>query len=85
MLKELVAERQACAVRLAGLDAAITLELAALHQSAVTQNRDLITATAAAKKLGISKVYLYERVRTGQQKAVRIGRAVRFRPEDLTA
>jgi len=84
MLQELVAERQATAVKLAGLDAQIVIALAALHQSVVPQDTDLLDAKTAAKRLGISPVYLYELSRQKKIPCVRIGRSVRYKPSDIT-
>jgi excisionase family DNA binding protein len=82
-IAELVRERQTTAERLAALDAKIMLAMAT--QMAPAPPSDLLTAAAAAKRLGISSVYLYELARTGELRSVRIGRAVRFRPTDLDA
>ncbi len=82
MLTTLVKERQTCATRLAELDAAIVLELAALHQ-AVPQDPDLLDAKTAARRLGISTVYLYELARLQKIPSTRIGRTVKFRPTDI--
>jgi excisionase family DNA binding protein len=81
-LTSLVAERRDLTKRLADIEAAIVLELAALRQSAIPQ--DLIDAKTAARRLGISTVYLYELSRLKKIPATRIGRAVRYRPEDIT-
>jgi hypothetical protein len=70
-LSDLVAERQATATKPADLDARIVLALAALHQSAVPQDRDLLTAAQAARKRGISRVFLCEKARCGEIKSVR--------------
>jgi excisionase family DNA binding protein len=85
MLTKLVDERRDLMIRVTELDRLIALETAALHQSSsVTLDQDLISAPAAAKRLGISVVYVYELARTKQIPATRIGRAVRFRISDLT-
>jgi len=84
MIAKLVDERRDLMMRVTELDRLIALETAALHQSAVPQDRDLISAPAAAKRLGISTVYLYELARLKEIPSVRIGRAVRFRLSDLT-
>ena len=81
-LSDLVEERRLAAVEVARLDAEISLALADRHQ--VVQQDNLLTAGQAAKRLGISRVFLYEKARHGEVKSVRIGRSVRFRTEDLT-
>jgi excisionase family DNA binding protein len=84
IIKALVDERRDLMMRVTELDRLITLETAALHQVQQDRDRDLISAKQAAKKLGISPVYLYELARTKQLPSVRIGRAVRFRISALT-
>jgi excisionase family DNA binding protein len=84
MLRDLVVERQKVAERLAALDAEITLCLAEQQRPRPTEEH-LLTADQAAKRLGISRVFLYEKARLGEVRSIRIGRAVRFRPEDLDA
>jgi excisionase family DNA binding protein len=83
MLTALVDERRDLMVRVVELDRLITMEQARVHQSAVQQDQDLLTAKVAAKKLGIRTVYLYELARLKTIPAVRIGRAVRFRSSDI--
>ena len=51
----------------------------------VQRNTDLLTADQAARRLGISRVYLYELARLGEVRSVHIGRAVRFKAADLDA
>jgi excisionase family DNA binding protein len=82
-LDDLVAERKTVAERLAELDGRIILALA--ERSAPAPALDLLTAEAASRRLGISKVYLCELARLGTVPSVRIGRAVRFEPTDLEA
>jgi excisionase family DNA binding protein len=82
-LRDLVTERQATAVKLAELDSQILLALAETRKP--VQEDKLLTATEAARRLGISRVFLYEKARTGDVKSVRIGRAVRFRARDVEA
>ena len=83
MLQELLARRKDLVIALADIDAEITRSLVAGQQSAASQDQDLLTAKTAARKLGISTVYLYELARLKTIPAVRIGRAVRFRSTDI--
>jgi excisionase family DNA binding protein len=46
---------------------------------------DLLTVEEALKKLKICKTKLYQYVNRGELKAVKFGRAVRFRPVTLQA
>ncbi len=43
----------------------------------------LLKAEDVASILGCSKSFVYQLIRTGQMPAVRLGTAVRVRPEDL--
>jgi putative molybdopterin biosynthesis protein len=45
----------------------------------------LLKADEVASILDVSKSFVYQLIRTGQLQAVRIGTAVRVRPEDLDA
>jgi excisionase family DNA binding protein len=45
----------------------------------------LLKADEVASILDVSKSFVYQLIRTGQLRAVRIGTAVRVRPEDLDA
>ncbi len=45
----------------------------------------LLKADEVASILDVSKSFVYQLIRTGQLRAVRIGTAVRVRPEDLEA
>ena len=83
MLQTLANERRDLMIRVAELDRLIAMELAAVRQS-VHQDQDLLDAKTAARRLGVAKVTLYERARLGLIPSVRIGRAVRFKPSDLT-
>ena len=46
-------------------------------------NPKLLRMKDVAQMLGISKSYAYELTRRGQLPAVRLGRSVRVRPDDL--
>ncbi len=83
-IAELVRERQTTAERLADLDARITLAMATQMAPAPATD-DLLTADAAAKRLGISRVFTYELGRLGTLPSVKVGRSVRFRLADLDA
>jgi excisionase family DNA binding protein len=84
MIQDLLAQRRDLVIRLADIDAEITSALIAGQQSAVPQDQDLLSAKQAAKRLGISTVYIYELARLKTIPAVRIGRAVRFRSTDIS-
>jgi excisionase family DNA binding protein len=85
-LDALITERQATATRLAELDAAILRAVLARQTAPDPEPAGLWSASRAARRLGISRVYLYELARTGALPSVKVGtRAVRFRPADLDA
>ena len=46
---------------------------------------NLLNVKQAAQALGCSKHFLYRKVETGQVPVYRLGRAVRFDPEELRA
>lgn len=48
-------------------------------------NAKLLKAEEVSSILDVSKSFTYQLIRTGQLRAVRIGTAVRVRPEDLDA
>ena len=88
----LVAELSAEAVRalappLAQLYTAVMLRahevLAALPAAAVAQA--LLTADEVAERLGIAPSYVYELAKSGELRAVRFGKYVRFDPTDIDA
>ncbi len=80
-LTDLVAERKTVAERLADLDARITLAM--IEQRAPAPATDLLTADQAARKLGLSRVFVYELAKLGTLRSVKLGRSVRFKPSDL--
>ena len=43
----------------------------------------LLTVAEAAKRLSIPRASMYEKVRRGEVQAVKLGRSIRFRLEDL--
>lgn len=47
--------------------------------------RNLLTVEQLAKRLSVNPMTVRRMIRRGQIAAVRIGRAIRFRPEDIDA